>query len=241
MAPASRGLNRSLETEGAESGVRAFAYAEDAYFVMSPESTAFIAIDQDDAEFWRETMPTHVLGPYFTVQLLTMYQRHVVDEVRRLAGTVRAEPLERGTDATGVDRWERVQARALDGKSHGFFIEVSVRTNYLRFEWLLRHVLQVDRAYELAMGLVDALCETQIATAEIRRERETRERNDFWQSVAGALMLPTVVLTFLNVNIRGWTSDEGLGLLSVTLTTVACGLLGIWMLRLLLKRVRGAL
>ena len=218
MAPPDREIGRALLLDGSDLSVLAYPYSEGAYFACTSECTTFVSINRPRNDFWCNAMPSHVLREYFTIQLLTMYQRHIVDEVRRLAGA---------TDAfdTSIEErnrhWEAVQERAIRAKAHGFFIEVSMRTNHTKFEAQLRRVLHVDRAYELAMGLVDALCETQIARVEMRREAATRRREQLWQWIAGATIFPTIALTVLNVNMNGLTVDkEGMSLQNVLLLTV---------------------
>lgn len=224
MAPASRDVRRTLLCDEPDAGVRAFEYSENAYFACSPECTVFVSIDQADTQFWQETMPGHVLGEYFSIQILTMYQRHVVDEVRRLAGA-RSQP---GMSEAQLDRrWESVQQRAQRAKAHGFFIEVSMRTNHARFESMLRQTLHVDRAYETAMGLVDALCETQIARVEMRREQDSRRREERWQTIAGFTILPTIGLTILNINMDGVTvREDGMTWWAVLVLVLLFALLG---------------
>jgi hypothetical protein len=219
MAHAKREIARLLDTGNTRSGVRHDEYAQGAYFAYSHECTAFLAFGQPNTPFWRQDMPHHVLNEYFAIQILTMYQRHLVDEVRRLAGSGNTDAL--GASEEALDQWwDRMQERAIDAKARGYFIEVSVRTNHARFESTLREVLQVDRAYDLAMGLVDSLCESQIARVEMRRERESRRREKFWQLVAGAALFPTVGLTVMNVNMPGLTTEkDGLPLITVLLYT----------------------
>ncbi len=224
MAHARRALQRNPSTGDCPAGVRVFEYSHGAFFTMSPECTAFIAIDQDDSEFWQTTMPHHMMREYFSIQILTMYQRHVVDEIRRLAG-LRIKGSETPTREEDQE-WEQIQQIAIAAKAHAFFIEVSMRTNHARFEKVLRETMHVDRAFDLAMSLVDSLCETQIAGIEMRREKKLR----FWQGVAGATILPTLGLTVMNVNMIGWTTaTEGLSLWWVIAWTLGLGGVG-WML-----------
>jgi hypothetical protein len=74
----------------------------------SLRSPPFVLVDQDDVEFRREKIPKYGLGLYFTVQLLRMYLRHIVDDLRRLAGKAHAEPLKRISNSTDGDWWELV-------------------------------------------------------------------------------------------------------------------------------------
>jgi hypothetical protein len=226
MAPSSREIGRTLEPHSRGTGLAHYEYSQGAHFLFSQECTAFVAIGQPRKPFWTETMPHHVLNEYFTIQIMTMYQRHLVDEVRRLAARGGSKADSRSEESH--DRlWDQIQVRAIDAKARGYFLEVSVRTNHGRFESTLREILHVDRAYELAMGLVDALCETQIARVEMRREREARRRDRFWQFVASIVLLPTFVLTFLNVNMPGITTDgEGLAFTQVFLLALAAAVLG---------------
>ena len=233
MAPAKRDIRRTLVCDMPDAGVRAYEYSENAFFACSPECTVFLSIDQSDTPFWKNTMPRHVLDEYFAIQILTMYQRHIVDEVRRLAGA--GDRLGPGSSPGDRDHdrwWEAVQERALRAKSDGFFIEVSMRTNHARFESILRQTLHVDRAYEMAMGLVDALCETQIARVEMRREQDSRRREQRWQTIAGFTILPTIGLTILNINMDGITvREDGMTWWAVLVLMALFALIGVLLVR----------
>lgn len=222
MAPAKRRLERIVEPDLAGAGILTYRYARGALIVASHESTAFVAIDQPDEDFWRDTMHDHMLVEYFMIQLLTMYQRHVADEIRRLAANA---------DGTSEDLWEQLERRSIDLKARGYFLEISVRTNHARFEAMVRRLLHVDRAYRVASGLVDSLCETHIAKIEKKeaQEQERRERQEaeererrkreqaeeqerregFLQLVAVIAIVPSLVLTYLNINLNGITTEEG--------------------------------
>ncbi len=226
MARSSREIARSLRDDGPGSGISHYEYSQDAFFLFSHECTAFIVFGQASKEFWQRTMPHHVLNEYFAIQILTMFQRHIVDEVRRLAGEHSPDDREASAEISDT-RWQQLAARARDAKARGYFVEVSVRTNHARFESKLREVLKVDRAYDLSMGLIDGLCESQIARVEMRRERESERRERFWQLVAGCAVLPTVALTVMNVNMPGLTTaDEGLRLSTVIGWTLGCAVVG---------------
>ena len=154
MAPAGREVLRPPSEWSEGAGVRVFEYSEGAFFGASRECTAFVAVNQKSTDFWRNGMPEHLQKEYFAIQILTLLQRHQIDELRRLIAV---------TNGVRDDTWRRLQARAIELKSRGFFVEVSVRTNHARFEHLLRTVTNLERAYEIAVTLVDSLIETHIS------------------------------------------------------------------------------
>lgn len=218
MAHADRLVNRLVEDDHEGTGMRSFCYAHDAYFAASRECTAFVAADQPPTPFWRHGLPNHLHHEYFAVQVLTLLQRHQLDELRRLIAVA---------NLRGGEVWKQLESRAIEVKSRGFFVEVALRTNHARFEHMLRAISRIDRSYEVAMALVESVLEAHIARqqeiANESRERlrtQERDADRVLQSIAVLFLLPTLVLTFLNVNIRDLTSEgEGLSVGWVFLST----------------------
>jgi hypothetical protein len=209
MAHADRLVNRLVEDDHDGTGMRSICYAHDAYFAASRECTAFVAADQPASPFWRHGFPNHLHHEYFAVQILTLLQRHQLDELRRLIAVA---------NQRGGEVWKQLESRAIEVKSRGFFVEVALRTNHARFEHMLRAISRIDRSYEVAIALVESVLEAHIARqqeiANESRERlrtQERDADRVLQSIAVLFLLPSLVLAFLNVNIRDITS-EGDGL-----------------------------
>ena len=85
-----------------------------------------------------------------------------------------------------------------------------MRTNHARFEHLLRTVTNLERAYEIAVTLVDSLIETHISMQQAdanelhrKQEKAEREGNQEIELIAVLFLSPTLVLTFLSVDING--------------------------------------
>ena len=222
MAHADRVMNRLIADDESGAGMTSIRYAHDARFAVSRECTAFVAIDQPGDEFWLSGMPTHLGQEYFAIQMLTLLQRHQLDELRRLVAVA---------NARGWEVWNRLESRTIEVKARGFQVEVSARSNHARFEQIVRAVLRVDRAYEVATELIDSVLEAHIAhqqeianEARERLQAEERESDRNLQWIAVLFVFPSLVLTVLNVTIKGLTVGEGsdgLEPMTVALVTLA--------------------
>jgi hypothetical protein len=207
-----------------------FEYSQQAYFVATREGCAFVACDKDLSHpFWRENMPEHLRQIYFTVYLLTQYQRQAIERLRRLVA-------DHGRDAQiANDEWLEIRKLSAKVKSHGFFVELAQSNNHSRFERMVRDLAEVDRLFDLTTKAVDATVALQIeaheqAKAEHVRlqEADARRRQRAWTIAGGTLAAPTLLFTLLNVNIRGWTTgpEEGLSWAWVLSLGIASGLVG---------------
>jgi hypothetical protein len=132
-----------------------------------------VAVNQKSPDFWSNGMPEHLHKEYLAIPILTLLQRHQIDELGRMIAV---------TNGVRADTLRRLQARAIELKSRGFLVEVSVQTNHARFEHLFRTVTNLERAYEIAVTLVDSLIETHISMQQAdanelpRRQEKLSER-----------------------------------------------------------------
>lgn len=209
-----------------------FEYAEGVHFVASREGVAYVAIDRDmQDEFWGKTMVGHLRTAYFLHYLVTQYQRHAIEGLRRAVES--AERDQRISD----EEWRKVKDHSARVRSAGFFVELARTNNHSRFERLVRDMAQVDRLFDLTTRAVDDLVAMKIEgieaeqarrqTEQARRQQELQER---WAWIGTPIAVTSLFLGFMSMNLRGWTTEgEGLSIdraFLLVLGVAAIGTLG---------------
>lgn len=166
------------------------------FFTTSRESTVFVSVSAHlrDPNLWKSKMKGDLANNYFYIYLMTIMQSDALAELRRRASFAY-------NDESHVEQLEERFVRTI---AEGYFSSVSDRSATVPLEKLLRSVYQIDRAYEAAVAVAQIICETSVA----RYEREENRRATYWQLFAGLTIMPSLYLTFMNVNIKGLT-DQG--------------------------------
>lgn len=183
-----------------------FEYADGVHFVASREGVAFVAIDRDMTdEFWKSTMVNHLRSAYYLHYVMTQYQRHAIESLRRAV-----QDAERDQQIS-EEEWRRVKQRSARVRASGFFVELARTNNHARFERLVRDMAQVDRLFSLTTRAVDDLVALKIEAIEAERISRQKALQKRWEGFATAGAFGSLLLGFLSVNLRGFTTEgEGL-------------------------------
>jgi hypothetical protein len=199
-----------------------YQYSERAHFVASRDGCSFVALDHDPVtEFWRTTMRGHLRRAYFAHYLLTQYQRHSIEELRRAVAQV-DEALD-----TNDKHWRLLRAQGAKIRSHGYFAELAISNNHVQFERFVREIAQVDRLFEATTAAVDDLVALRLEDHERDKAARLHRNQLLWAQMGGAFALPTLTLAFLGVNIPHCTSHEdGIELPALLLLTIAALTIG---------------
>ena len=217
---------RMLEVPSAEEGrlIRGseYQYSEHVHFVASRDGCSFVALDRDpETEFWRTTMRGHLRRAYFAHYLLTQYQRHSIEELRRAVAQV-----DEAFD-TSDKHWRSLRAQGAKIRSHGYFAELAISNNHVRFERFVREIAQVDRLFETTTAAADELVALRLEDHERDKAARLQRNQLLWAQMGGAFALPTLTLAFLGVNIPHCTADAGgVELSSLLLLTFAAMTVG---------------
>ena len=83
MAPAEREVLRPPSEWSDGAGVRVFEYSEGAFVGASRVGTALVAVNQKSTDIWRKGMREHLQKESFAIRILTLLQRHQIDELGR--------------------------------------------------------------------------------------------------------------------------------------------------------------
>jgi hypothetical protein len=184
-----------------------FEYSEGAHFVASRDGCSFVAIDQAyDHEFWKATMVGHLRTGYFTHYLLTQFQRHSIERLRRL--------VEHATRDTSIDdeEWQKLREQSAQLRASGYFVELASTNNHARFERMIRGMAQLDRLFDLTTRAVDDLVSLKIEAHESEQSRRQVEFQSRWEWIGVPVAATGLALGFFSMNLRGiTTAEEGVG------------------------------
>lgn len=208
-------------------------YAQDQWFVQTLEGGSFISFESGGAldHFQKDTLPAHMKGVYFYAGLLTLYQRFAL---ARLSMQV----AEAAGDKPGGLRWERIRNELLDFTARGLFVQAMQSDHHHGYYRKWQEVYQVPQLYDEVRNEVLDLYEREtmwLRKEEDRREKEEEARESRLEraiTFLGAIfVVPSLALGFMGVNIRGWTSGEGLtGITvgSILLSSMLAGAGALW-------------
>ncbi|MCI0489590.1 MAG: hypothetical protein L0229_23615 [Blastocatellia bacterium] len=236
-------------------------YAENQWFVFTLESGAFVAFDAPDTRFYRAVLPRHLRDQYFILFLLALHQRFALmklsDEVAMnwLAGNEgdSESPLEMKRE----ESFRRIRDALLAFTARGHFTQVMQRKNHHRCYLKWQETFQVKQLYGevsdevremhnyLLMRRTERL--QQLAEEQQRQSNAeaeaSRARAQYLERLISYLALllgvPALLLSYLGINLRGFTSEEGLKWWMPALAGLGGVLFGgiiVWMVSLLARR-----
>lgn len=184
-------------------------YADDQWFVFSLEGGAFVAFDAPKNDFFRINLPTHLRDQYFLLFLLTLHQRFALT---RLSQEV-SEHWPRGNEAERMPYFERIRSSFMEFTARGYFIQVVQRENHHRFYRKWQEVLQVERLYQEVNDEVQEMYNNLLLQRSEAEERASRSLERLVAILGASIGIPTVFLTFMGINMRGYTlENDGLSI-----------------------------
>jgi hypothetical protein len=182
-------------------------YADDQWFVFSLEGGAFVAFDAPKNDFFRINLPTHLKNQYFLLFLLTLHQRFALT---RLSHEV-SEHWLRVNEADRMPYFERIRSSLMEFTARGYFIQVVQRENHHRFYRKWQEVLQVERLYQEVNDEVREMYNDLLLQRSEEEERASRSLERMVAFFGAAIGIPTLVFTFMGINILGYTlKSDGL-------------------------------
>jgi hypothetical protein len=211
-------------------------YADDQWFVFSLEGGAFLAFDAPEKVFFRENLPTHLRDQYFLLFLLTLHQRFALT---RLSQEV-SEHWLRGNEAERMRYFKRIRFSLMEFTARGYFIQVVQRENHHRFYRKWQEVLQVERLYQEVNDEVREMYNDLLLQHSEAEEHASRSLERMVAFFGAAIGIPTLVFTFMGINIYGHTlKTDGLTpefAAGVALCAVGLGVLVGLMLHSVIRR-----
>lgn len=179
-------------------------YADDQWFVFSLEGGAFVAFDAPKNDFFRINLPTHLRDQYFLLFLLTLHQRFALT---RLSQEV-SEHWLRGNEDERMRYFKRIRSSLMEFTARGYFIQVVQRENHHRFYRKWQEVLQVERLYQEVNDEVQEMYNNLLLQRSEAEERASRSLERLVAILGASIGIPTVFLTFMGINMRGYTLEN---------------------------------
>jgi hypothetical protein len=215
-------------------------YARDQWFLSTLNGGSFVAFDAPADDFNLKEMPSHLRKVYFHAYLLVLYQRFALAMLSEQV----AEKGVKGTDEDQEKALECIRDALLDFTARGYFTQAMQSDHHHRYYRKWQEVFQISRLYEEVRNEVQDMYER--ATLRLRkqdddREKREEEREKRMDNILTALgflfVIPSLLLSFLGVNIRHITSgDEGLTL-TTALLIFGLGFTGSCLAWFLLKKL----
>jgi len=196
------------------------AYTANQWFLFSLNGGAFASFDAPDTEFFKTTLPGHLRNIYFLAFLLVLHQRFAL---AMLSEQVVQHGLN-GTEEEQLEAFKRIRDSLLLFTARGYFTQAMQSDHHHRYYRKWQEVLQIPQLYDEVRDEVrdmyerSTLCLRQRDDERERREEKRDKRLEERLSLLGLLFaVPALIVGFLGVNIRGYTSHEdGLSLAVVT-------------------------
>jgi hypothetical protein len=215
------------------------AYARDQWFIQTLNGGSFVSFEDAGAsldDFQRFDLPNHTKGIYYCANLFALYQRFTLAHLSERVAT-------KALDGGDKD-WEDIRDDLLDFTARGYFTQAMQSDHHHRYYRKWQEVFQISRLYEEVRNEVQDMYER--ATLRLRkqdddREKREEEREKRMDNILTALgflfVIPSLLLSFLGVNIRHITSgDEGLTL-TTALLIFGLGFTGSCLAWFLLKKL----
>jgi hypothetical protein len=197
-------------------------YAQDQWFVFSLEGGAFVACDAPDTPFFQDTLLSHLKEKYFLLFLLTLHQRFAL---MKLSHEVSKNWL-RGNEDERMSSFERIRFSMMEFTARGYFIQVVQSEHHHRFYSKWQEVLQIERLYQEVNDEVREMHNDLLLKRSEAEERASRSLEKMVAFFGAAIGIPTLVFTFMGINIYGHTLKTD-GLAPDFVTGVALCALGV--------------
>ncbi|MDY6856510.1 MAG: hypothetical protein SWO11_17765 [Thermodesulfobacteriota bacterium] len=199
-------------------------YAKNQWFFFSLEGGGFVAFKAPNSDFFRKVLPNHLKKQYFLLFLITLHQRFVL---MGLSHEVSKHWLE-GDESERLYFFRTIRDRHLVFTARGFFSQIMQQEHHHTVYRKCQEVFQLDQIYQEVSNEIQIMHdELQLRLSE-SREQAIRNLERFVTVVGMILGIPTIVLTFLGVNISKITVEGGgLTFRLVVLMTIISFFIGI--------------
>ncbi|MDW8222027.1 MAG: hypothetical protein RMJ82_03650 [Gemmatales bacterium] len=192
-------------------------YAHQQWFIFSLTGGGFLALDAPRGDFFRGELPERLARQYFLLFLLAQQQRFALMRLSQLV----SEHWLRGDEAQRLEHFEYIRLSLLEFTARGYFTQVMQRDQHHRVYARWQEVLQVRDLYQEVGDEVREMHD--ILQKRLAERVEARLKLLTW-----VIAFPTLAISFLSINIRGWTAEEGLSLqwaLALLASAVSLGIL----------------
>lgn len=179
-------------------------FAEDQWFVFSLEGGAFVAFDAPKNDFFRNILPAHLSNQYFLLFLLTLHQRFALTGLSQEV----SEHWLRGNEVEKIRSFERIRTLIMEFTARGYFIQVVQREHHHRVYCKWQEVLQVERFYQEVNDEVREMHNDLLLIRSETEERNSRNLQGLVAFLGASIGIPTLVLTFMGINMRGYTLES---------------------------------
>lgn len=221
-------------------------YAVRQWFFFSLDGGGFIGLDapKDPAGFFRQTLIEHLREQYFLLYVFALYQRFALVG---LSSQVARDWLgQHESNTFSVSKREEsfryIRDRMMGFTARVFFTQIMQREHHHRVYRKWQEVFQIQALYEEVRDEIQEM-HSYLMMRRSETEQQTTQRI---QWLIGSLGIISIVISFLGINVRGVTSQDGASLKTAVLLvlegTVEVGgvfLVLVYIIVLISKKRRG--
>jgi hypothetical protein len=210
-----------------------FAYAGDQYFIQTLDGGSFVAFEKDGDpvdEFNRTVLPGHLRGVYFCANLLALYQRFALSVFSERVAEIAAKGPDKEAEKSSWADLKTLLNDFLNFGALGYFRQAMQSDHHHRYYRKWQDVLQIQQLFDEVRCEIRDLYEQEVMRLrqlDDEREKAEEQRESRFEktlTILGALfVVPSLLLSFLGINLRGVTSGEGEGLGVVLVALLVCG------------------
>lgn len=215
-------------------------YAERQWQTFTLDGSAFLACDAPDTEFFRTSFPQNLRNEYFLLFLLVLQQRFALTNFNE---KISKNWLEKNEDERAA-AFERIREDFFIFTARGYFVQAMQREHHHRAYLRWQETFQIERFFREVRDSIREMHDylqtrrterlKQLTEKQTRQQETAAMQHDRKISLIGVLLaavfgVPTLVIGFLNINLRNLTSkdDEGLFLEEAFWVVGAAVLIGI--------------
>jgi hypothetical protein len=188
------------------------------WFFFSLDGGGFVGFNAPAKEtgFFRQTLLEHLREQYFLLYLFTLYQRFALIS---LSSHVARNWVGRRESQSVSEREESfcyIRDRMMEFTARGFFTQLMQREHHHRVYQKWQDVFQIHSLYEEVRDEVQEM-HNYLMMRRTEAEQRTTQRI---QWLIGSLGIISIVISFLGMNLRGVTSQDGLAMKTAVLVAL---------------------
>ncbi|OQW99075.1 MAG: hypothetical protein BWK80_63495 [Desulfobacteraceae bacterium IS3] len=179
-------------------------YDREQWFNFSLEGGTFLAVNPQDTPFFNQTLPDHLKDHYFLLFLLALHQRFAL---MMLSEKVAHNWLIKTDKASAVKRediFEDIRSQMLLFTARGYFAQIMQRDHHHRCYLKWQEIFQTERLYREISDEIREMHEYAMMQQYRRLERRISRLGAF-------IGIPSLILMYLGINIKGFTIPAAAG------------------------------
>jgi hypothetical protein len=181
-------------------------YADNQWFTFSLGGAGFVALDASPAPFFRITLPDHLGGIYFMLYVLVLHQRLTLAKLSNQVAHCCPDFDE--LSAEHVRTFKSIRNAFLRFAARGYFTQVTQHEHHHRFYAACQKAMELDQLYREVSDEVRDFYNAVLLDASEKQQESSRELEQFVSTWTMRIGVIALLLSFLGVNLSGYTTQQ---------------------------------